>query len=298
MKPKENKKGDTAKWKMKARPFVKWQGGKTSLLSVLREHYPDWSAVDGYCEPFVGSGAVWLDVVQSTEFSGPALLADACWPLIMAYSQIKYNHINLANYLGALSRMYHGGGLAERGDFYYRQRKVFNDMRNDTGATQAARFVFLNKTGFNGLWRVNQDGDFNGPVGDRKDKEVYDEDNLRLLAGLLADTDIHVGDFVTTTEPRQFEGRRVFFYIDPPYLGVDHTAYTARGFSREDHEVLACRVRSLSESGHLIMLSNAEVPYVRSLYDGFNIRQIAARRNGSGLSKGRGTVTELLITNY
>lgn len=267
-----------------ARPFCKWVGGKTQLLPELRKHVPlDFKR---YFEPFVGGGALFFDVAPRVAFLG-----DQNSRLVTTYKGVR-DHVEE---LIALLKTY-----PYEKDFYLETRAKDIDDARKYGAVQvAAWFIYLNKTGFNGIYRVNQSGGFNVPFGKYTNPVICNEDALRAASKALRRATIDAGDFELTTAAAR-DGD--FVYFDPPYVPVsataDFTTYTAGGFKAVDQIRLRDYARSLAKRGVHVVLSNSDTPPVRDLYSGkpFVIHEVQARRSVNSNSEKRGKVGELIIT--
>lgn len=269
------------KIKPKPRPPVKWAGGKGQLLAQLEPLFPE--GFQNYHEPFVGGGAVFFYLLPKK-----ASLIDNNKELINFYLVVRDN---LEALLQDLPRH-----INEK-SYYYKVRAL-NPEEMDP-VKRASRFLFLNKTSFNGLWRVNRKGEFNVPFGYYKKPRIIDEPNLRLVSSTLQDTEITLGDFALVLEKAQ---RGDFIYFDPPYHPLSETSsftsYTAKDFGEEDQKRLADVFRTLDQRGCLVMLSNSDTPFIRELYDSYNISIVKARRAINCRSNKRGPVNELVVRNF
>lgn len=267
--------------KVKPRPPVKWAGGKGQLLTQLEPLFP--KGFQNYHEPFVGGGAVFFYLLPEK-----ASLIDNNKELINFYLVVRNN---LEELLQDLPRH-----VNER-SYYYKVRAL--DPERMDPVKRASRFLFLNKTSYNGLWRVNRKGEFNVPFGNYKKPKIIDEPNLRLVNSILQHTEIKLGDFALVLERAQ-EGD--FIYFDPPYHPLSETSsftsYTAKDFGEEDQRRLADLFRTLDQRGCLVMLSNSDTPFIRELYDSYDISVVKARRAINCRSDKRGPVNELVIRNF
>jgi DNA adenine methylase len=273
-----------------AGPFVRFVGGKTQLLPVLREWLPKRIGI--YAEPFVGGGALFFDVQPRH-----AYLSDTNARLIRTYRAIQCNveDVIAATQLYAVA---HTAALAAGADeaLYYHIRDSVKapDVMNDVDL--AAWLLYLNKTCFNGLQRVNASGKFNVPYGKRKAPLICDEARLRACSKALQRATITCRDFRETNLPSG-----AVAYLDPPYAPLsdtsDFTAYTAAGFSVQDQTDLRDVALRLKKNGVYVLLSNSSAPLIRDLYRApdFEIREVQARRAVNADAAGRGAVTELLI---
>ena len=270
-----------------AAPFVKWVGGKGRLLSQLRPLLPSGVEHMRHVEPFVGGGALFF-----SRRPGRALLTDINPTLVAAYSAIRDD---VEGVITALR------GLAGRHskESYYQVRERYNQGRRLCTTKRAAMFIYLNKTCFNGLHRVNRKGEFNVPMGSYKNPRILHEDGLHAASRALKDAQLKCAPFdalLENTKPGDF------VYFDPPYEPVSQTAsftsYARDGFSQEDQTRLRDVYKALDRRGCKLMLSNSDVPFIRTLYRDFNIETVAAPRAINCDATKRGKVSELIIRNY
>ena len=259
-------------------PFLKWAGGKRKLLPHLLEHVPKLFNV--YHEPFFGGGALFFAVRPRV-----AMISDSNAELMRTYQTVSEN---VESVISHLRRMPHSE------QFYYQLRDEPLPLA-PTRAWQAARFIYLNRTCFNGLYRVNKTGKFNVPFGKYKNPTICDIGRLRDCSKVLKRAWISVGDF----EFIHF-AKGDFAYFDPPYVPVsktsNFTAYTSAGFGAAEQKRLAKVALRLKRSGVCVLLSNADCPQVRELYsDGFEFESVQVRRCINSDRNGRGPVPELII---
>ncbi|RLI52957.1 MAG: DNA adenine methylase [Candidatus Thorarchaeota archaeon] len=275
------------------RPFLKWAGGKGQLLEDLDQVFPpDFSR---YFEPFLGGGAVFFHLSR-IGFGGQSILSDTNPELITAYQVVR-------NSVEALIDELQSG-------FYVSTKEVFYEIRgwdrepswrHVDPVRRTARMIYLNRTCYNGLYRVNQKGQFNVPFGRYKNPTICDEENLRAVSKALKNAKILCADFA---EALQDAGPGDFVYLDPPYQPMSDTAYfteyTSGGFGVDEQKRLADVFLDLHKRGCLVLESNSDVPLIRKLYenDAFITETVQARRAISCDPTGRGTVGELLIRNY
>jgi DNA adenine methylase len=268
-----------------ASPFLKWAGGKSRLLQTFDRYFPASfnSTKNRYFESFIGGGAVFFHLSPHK-----AVISDLNPELINCYTVIKDNVEEL---IVALRK--HKNDK----DHFYRVRALDTDKL--TPVERAARLIFLNKTCFNGLYRVNSRGQFNVPFGRYTNPKICDELNLREVSFALAGVDINCGPFEAILK-RARKGD--FIYLDPPYQPVsatsNFTGYTATCFGNSDQERLADVARILSKRGCLIMLSNSNADFVRDLYRDFRIETVHTSRAINCKADRRGRIAELLIMNY
>jgi DNA adenine methylase len=296
------------------RPILKWAGGKRQLLPALRPFYPP--AFSRYLEPFVGSGAVFLDLYNRGLLAGREVrLSDINADLIGCYRAVRDT---VDAVIGELQQL-EAGHLSRGSEHFYEVRNErFNPVRRTVHAADrpaerytpalAAMLIYLNRTGYNGLFRVNSHGAFNVPAGRYGSLRICDPANLRGLAAALQGPTVSL-------EVREFPealaeaGRGDFVYLDPPYAPVSRTAsftsYTAGGFGPMHQEALQRAVIALAGRGAYVLLSNSVAPDVSTLYDdnaeargaGLTACRVEARRAINSSASRRGPVPEYLITN-
>ena len=296
------------------RPFLKWAGGKRQLLPRIREFYPATFAA--YREPFLGSGAVFFDLVNQGRLVGRrTVLTDTNGDLVGCYTQVRDEPEAVIRCLRRLAARY----TRDPQGHYYRVREKFNPARQtisnghgiESGrytADLAAMLVYLNRTGFNGLFRLNSKGQFNVPLGRYSNPRICDTDNLRHVAAVLSATTISIKQ---VRYVNGLAGAREgdFVYLDPPYAPLSATAqftsYTSEGFSTADQHQLQRTVIRLARKGCWVLLSNSTAPEVAELYDGnrdaeranLHAYKIPARRRINSNAARRGPIFEYLITN-
>jgi len=240
-----------------------------------------------HVEPFVGGGALFF--ARRPE---RALLMDINPALIAAYAAVRDQVESVVRCLRQLASQHSK-------ETYYRVRTRYNEDRRASAARRAAMFVYLNRTCFNGLHRVNRRGEFNVPVGAYKNPRILDEDRLLAASFALRDTELRCAGFESLIEHAKPGD---FIYFDPPYAPVSATAsftsYARDGFAREDQTKLRDVYRALDRRGCKLMLSNSDVPFIRGLYREFRVDTVAAPRAINCNAKKRGKVTELVVTNY
>ncbi len=267
------------------RPFLKWAGGKTQLLGELTARLPSYFLV--YHEPFVGGGALFFHLYRKG-WIRRASIADINPELIDTFVAVRDC---VEDVIERLATYPHDE------EFYYALRA--QDPWSMDLPTRAARMIYLNKTGYNGLYRVNKQGKFNVPFGRYKLPNYCDEENLRAVSAALQQVEILCTSFETILE-RAKPGD--FVYLDPPYAPrsstANFTAYHTGGFDHDAQVKLGDVFRELTERGVNVMLSNSDVALIRSLYSDFNISQVFANRAINSKASKRGRVTELIITNY
>ena len=276
-------------------PFVKWAGGKTQLLDRLDKLIP--KAFDRYFEPFLGGGALFYHLARNRQFI--AYLSDINQELINVYEVVKSNVEELIDVLTVYKKEYY-----KAPENFYRELRDRFDTENRSSIEKAARLITLNKTCYNGLYRVNSNGRFNVPMGRYKNPIICDSKNLRNASLILGSLESHLyrEDYRKILANKTQEGD--FVYLDPPYNPMTSTAnftgYTGAGFTKNDQECLAKIFKDLDTRGCKILLSNSDTEYVKELYAEYakNILQVTVRRNINSRASKRLGHTELLISNY
>jgi DNA adenine methylase len=276
-----------------ARPFVKWAGGKSSLSRALLDIFP--RRIRTYYEPFTGAGAVFFALSQDQGRCKRFVLNDVNKELINAYRVIRDFPDELMKWLREREVSYENAPKAIY-DAYRKPDKLLQAALWGP-IERAGRFIFLNKAGFNGLYRVNRKGEYNVPWGKRATIRTFDEANIRRASELLNGfVRIHSIDFDAVLSDVQ-EGDLVYF--DPPYVPVNATAkftsYTRDGFTMDDQRRVAEAFKRLAKRGIPVVLSNSDTPEVRELYAGYEICEVQARRNINSKAEKRGPVGELII---
>lgn len=295
----------------KARPFVKWAGGKGGLIPQITKYYPEAlksGQIERYIEPFLGGGAILLDVLQKYDVK-EAYAYDTNQDLVNAYNVIKTDVDNLIKKLQKYEKEYLQLDEEERKEYYYDLRDEYNSAEVKSGKLsykRAAQFIFLNKTCFNGLYRVNASGDFNVPMGNYKNPTICDTENLLKLSRLLQNVKIFCGDYHDTLE---LVNPKTFVYFDPPYRPLPDTngftSYTKDDFNDEDQKKLGEFYKQLNQKDAKLMLSNSNPKntnesdtFFDDLYKGFYINEVQANRAINSDGAKRGKISELLIINY
>ena len=274
-----------------AQPFLKWAGGKAQLLDQFEPFFP--SRIQSYCEPFVGGGAVFFHL--KARFPRlRAALRDNNEELVNCYQAVRDAVDELMLRLDEHLQQFRSQGEG----YYYEVRK----QHILSGAVErASRMIFLNKTCYNGLWRVNGRGEFNVPIGSYRPEKVslYDRGNLLAASRALKDVDLGVQDFrQTLSEPKRGD----FVYVDPPYYPLSPTAnftsYTKEEFGKVQQKELARLGGQAARRGAQVMLSNSDTPLTRELYADFNLNTVQARRAVNCDGSKRGRVSELIVLSY
>jgi DNA adenine methylase len=276
-----------------ARPFLKWAGGKTQLLPQLARLFPE--RFEGYHEPFVGSAAVFFhlyNLKQAGELRAAfkrASLTDSNDELVTCYRAVRDGVEPVIGWLAEHK-------ASHNARYFYKVRA--QNPANLGDAERAARLIYLNKTCYNGLYRVNSRGQFNVPLGRYRNPGIFDPDELRLASRALADVTIETADF---REVLKRARKGDFIYFDPPYFPVSKTAsftsYTRGAFGSFDHESLALVFRSLDEKGCKLMLNNSWTDFTRRLYRGYKRVELKASRSINSKGSLRGKISEMVVLN-
>lgn len=292
------------------RPFVKWAGGKGNLIAQLKNFYPfdlENGIIEKYVEPFVGGGAVLIDILQRYDVK-ETYAFDINRDLINCYNVIKNDVEKLIKELDNKGKAFLKLDMDDRQVYFYDIRKEYNSYKIDEGVNikRASEFIFLNRTCFNGLYRVNKSGEFNVPCGKYKNPTICDSSNLRNLSKLIQNVKFVYGDYKSSSK---YVDNKTFVYFDPPYRPLSvtsgFTSYTKENFNDEDQRKLAKYYKELNLKDAKLMLSNSnpkntnkEDNFFDEIYKGFNISEVSAKRMINANAKGRGEISEILITNY
>ncbi len=299
-----------------AKPFLKWAGGKSQLLSQFEQLYPaslKEGKIKHYFEPFLGSGAVFLHIVQQYNIQS-AWLYDVNPELVLTWKTVQKNPADLTERLYTIEKKYHKLNKKDQLAFFYKQREQYNKKRpsinhtrfSDEWIKRAAQLIFLNRTCFNGLYRVNSKGNFNTPAGRYNNPAICDAENLMAVSKLLSKAEIQHADFKQVLKNLK---KNAFIYFDPPYRPLTSTAlfntYAKEAFSDTEQTVLAALFAQLDAKGEYVMLSNSDPKnanprdnFFDKLYRSYHITRIPARRIINANATKRGPVNELVITNY
>lgn len=290
-----------------AKPFVKWAGGKGQLISVISNKLPmelKQNKIKKYIEPFVGGGAVLFYLLENYTFD-EVIINDINEDLTNVYRIVKNDVKSLINELRKISDEYLPLDDDDRKEYYYEVRKKFNSNLLDE-LKKAAYFIFLNRTCYNGLYRVNKKGEFNVPHGKYKSPLILDKENLLNVSKVLQSVQILNGDFENI---EKYVDESTFVYFDPPYRPLNttssFTSYQKYSFNDNEQIRLAKLYYRLHEKGAKLMLSNSDPKNVDEndnffddLYKDFNIFRVDAKRNINSKGNGRGKIKELLVINY
>lgn len=300
----------------RAYPFLKWAGGKRQLLPILEKNLPQEllsGKIENYYEPFLGSGAMFFFLADKFFFKN-IFLSDTNSDLILTFNVIKHNVELLIDALEKQQEPYLILNSSERKQFYYSVRTDFNQERetfnytkyNRTWVNRAAKLIFLNKTCYNGLFRLNSKGEFNTPAGDYKNPKICDKANLHNVSSILKHANLEIKDFKSITKSFLSSS---FVYFDPPYRPLNatsnFTSYSKNSFSDDDQKELKRIFSELDKKGGKLMLSNsdpknnnAQDNFFDEIYKDFNIKRIPAKRYINSNAEKRGEINELLILNY
>ena len=300
----------TAKAKSgEAKPFLKWAGGKGQLLTEIGKYYPfaEKKHIKKYAEPFVGGGAVLFDVLNKHTVD-EVYISDINAELINTYITIRDNSDELISRLKTMESDYLAKDADARKKAYLEARARFNALKRDgiRDAEAASLMIFLNRTCFNGLYRVNKAGDYNVPMGAYKNPQICNEDNLLNVSKKLQNANIVCGDY---KDSASFIDDKTFVYFDPPYRPLTKTAnftsYTEQLFDDNKQLELANFVQDLDNKGALIVISNSDPKntdendnFFDDAYSKQNISRVAANRMINRNSDARGKINELLIANF
>ena len=290
------------------KPFLKWAGGKSQLLQEIRAKYPEQLGVSitKYAEPFVGGGAVLFDILCRYSLD-EVYISDINRELVLTYSAIRDDVNSLVGILKELEKNYLLANEQRRKYMYYQHREHFNGLKliRNKDTELAALFIFLNKTCFNGLYRVNAQSVFNVPQGRYKNPTICDESNLRAVSKKLQNVTIVCGDYKQSCD---FIDQNTFAYFDPPYRPLTVTAsfnaYTQNGFSDKEQSELAHFIDELSAKGAYVVASNSDPKnsdegddFFDNLYARHKVNRINANRMINSHGNKRGKINELLICN-
>ncbi len=300
----------------RAKPFLKWAGGKGRLIDQYEKFLPSRlkkGKIRRYIDPFVGGGAFFFHIAQNYDIP-ELVINDINGDLILVYRTIQHDVEKLILELEKVQTLYHAMNSDGQKSFFYETRTMLNVQRPaiDYGVFQkewiarSAQIIFLNRTCFNGLFRMNSRGDFNVPFGRYKNPAICRKDNLRLVSRVLSRTEILNRDF---EKLEHFAHKDAFIYFDPPYRPLNKTSnftsYSSNVFDDEEQLRLARFFRRLDKKGALLMLSNSDPAnhdtsddFFHRAYEGFRIATVNANRMINSVEEKRGAIGELVIVNY
>ena len=265
-----------------AKPFLKWAGGKGRLIGKLQKFFPD--SYNRYFEPFIGGGAIFFHLNPKK-----AIINDLNQELINLYEKIRDQPKELMLELDKLQTK-----VDSKGFFLETRAKVPTNKLD-----LAVRTIYLNRTCYNGMYRVNSSGEFNVPFGDMGNPRLYEKKNILACSKVLQRTTILTGDYKKIIRRIR---KNDFVYLDPPYVPLSDTAhftsYTSEKFGKEQQEELLEFCKKVDKKGALFLLNNSENEYTKKLYETFNCKTIKAARNVAARSSSRAPVNELVVTNY
>lgn len=290
-----------------AKPFVKWVGGKSQLIDDIQKSLPaDLRNKHDliYVEPFVGGGAVLFWILQEYPNITKAVINDINAELICTYRVIRDDVESLITELSSIQSEYIPLDSEQRKEYFLKKRSLFNS-KNKSEVETASLFIFLNRTCFNGLYRVNSKGEFNVPHGKYSNPKICDEVTLRADSALLKNVEILCGDFAQTGK---YAGNNVLYYFDPPYRPLTgtsaFTSYTTDGFDDAEQTRLRDFCDEIARNKSLFVASNSdpknvdgEDKFFDKLYEMFSIKRVSAARMINSKGDGRGAISEIMITN-
>ncbi|MEO1785210.1 DNA adenine methylase [Thermodesulfobium sp. 4217-1] len=276
---------DNCKEKIKVHPIVKWAGGKRQLISIIKEGMPE--NFNRYFEPFIGGGAVFFEIQPEN-----AYISDTNEELINLYNVVKNNPLDLIVDLRKHKNTKEYFLIIRNAD----RNASYRDWSN---VQKASRFIYLNRTCYNGLYRVNSKGQFNVPFGDYSNPKIADEENILNCSEILQNTEIRCANFA---EILKCVKKGDFVYFDPPYLPLNKTSsftsYTKEGFNIDMQFTLKAVCDEIDKKGAKFLLSNSDTEVINELYASYNIKKVFASRAINSKADGRGKITEVLIRNY
>jgi len=291
-----------------AKPFLKWAGGKTQLINDIEKALPKDISRDKftYIEPFVGSGAVLFWMLNNFPKLEKAVINDINEDLINTYRTIASRPKELISILETLQNEFHGleGQDEQKKEYYYSKRELYN-KRKEEQSGQAALFIFLNRTCFNGLYRVNRKNEYNVPMGSYKRPTICDKENILTVSQALQKVEILCGDYEETLN---HVDNNTLFYFDPPYKPLSETSsfnsYAKDEFNDQEQIRLRDFCHKIDTLNHTWILSNSDVKgkdendnFFDDLYSDFKIERVNAKRSINANPEKRGLLKELLITN-
>ncbi len=296
--------------RIECKPFIKWVGGKGQLLPEINKLYPVelGKNINKYAEIFIGGGAVLFDILSKYKLD-EVYISDKNLELINTYKSIRDNVDILIKSLKGMEEQYIPLDNENRKDYYYKKREEYNSLKINSEVNtieKAVLFIFLNKTCFNGLYRVNKKGEFNVPMGAYKKPKICDEENLKNVSLTLRNVKIVYADY---RKSEKFIDGKTFVYIDPPYRPLNitssFTSYTENDFNDKEQIELAEYINVLNKKGAKIVISNSDPKnndiddnFFDKLYKNYNINRVKATRMLNSNASLRGAINELLITNY
>jgi len=306
------------KQKFYGKPFLKWAGGKTQLLDEIEKRLPEEilknKKIESYYEPFIGGGSVFIYLKNNYNIEN-SIISDINPELILTYKIIQKHPEELIQILKIMKEEYLKSNKEKRKEYYLSVRNSFNkyvgtinyEKTDKKNIQRAAQLIFMNKTCFNGIFRLNSEGKFNVPMGKYKNPKIYDEDNIFEVHKLLNDNVIiKTQDYLNSENDIK---QNYFVYLDPPYRPLtktsSFTSYYKTSFDDEDQKILCEYIQRLTKKNVKVMLSNSDPTntdenddFFEKLYSNQNIDKVQARRNINSNGKKRNKINELIITNY
>lgn len=275
----------------KAKPFLKWVGGKGQLLAQFESLLP--KKYNSYFEPFIGGGAVFFSINPKK-----AHINDINKTLVQTYTHIKNDVEKLIKSLKKLENEFLVKDTEARKEFYYSIREKYNSLSHED-FEKSLYFLFFNKTAFNGVYRENSKGGFNVPIGSYKNPKIVDEENLRSVSKILSNTKITSGSFTDAVKNAKAGD---FVYFDPPYHPLSETSsftsYSKDAFSKDDQIKLRDLFVELDKKGVYVMLSNSSAPFIQEIYSSYKQIPVFASRMINSKADKRGKISEVVIVNY
>ena len=301
----------------KAKPFLKWAGGKNQLLRQYQNYYPpelQRGKIKKYIEPFIGGGAVFFEIMQEYNIQS-SYISDVNKNLILTYRVIQQQPDILLEFLEQYQKEYDNTAEEKRSHLFLSMRKHFNSQQfeinykkfSDNWIPRAAQLIFLNKTCFNGLFRLNSKGEFNVPFGKYKNPNIMDSSNILSVSQVLQNTEIMIADYKNCFDRAD---EKTFVYFDPPYRPISRTAsftnYSGFEFTEKQQIELACFFRKLDTEKHSrLMLSNSDPKnenpdddFFEKVYNGYSLHRVHANRMINCNADKRGQINEIVITSY
>lgn len=307
---------ETKEKKISAKPFLKWAGGKSQLLTAFEKFLPQelkTGKIKNYYEPFLGSGALFLHIARHYKIKS-AWLYDINPALILTWKTIQEKPETLITVLLDIEKKYHRLTKEKQQAFFYSQREAYNKERmgftytsiSDMQIKRAAQLIFLNRTCFNGLYRVNSKGEFNTPAGRYNNPTICDTQNIVSVSELLGNATIQHAGYATVLKELR---KNSLVYFDPPYRPLSKTAsfntYAKEYFGDDEQKKLSAVFLQIHQKGERVMLSNSDPKnsnpddnFFDTLYSQFTISRIPAKRMINANAAKRGSINELIITNY
>jgi DNA adenine methylase len=291
---------------LNAKPFLKWAGGKGKMISDISQRLPSLEEYV-YVEPFIGGGALLFWILQNSKVKR-AIINDINLDVISCYKMIKNNHLELIKKLSIIEEEFHKiDNIVDKTSFFNDKRITFNNKVNMSEIDNATLMIFLNKTCFNGLYRVNKKNEFNVPFNKGMKPTICDAENINNCNKILQNVTILNGDYSETI--KYIEDDKFFFYFDPPYKPISETSsfnsYNKESFEDNEQVKLRDYCSLLDKMSCKWLLSNSDLKnydidndYFDDLYKNYNIQRIKSKRMINSKGSGRGEINEILVSNY